>query len=1146
MASIILHSVGAAVGNALVPGLGGAFLGALGRGLGGSLDGQLGLGAHVTGPRLDNLSVQDSRYGAGIPIIYGNARVAGNVIWSTNLMQATHTSSVNGGKGGGFGGGVTATTYTYSVHCAVGIALGPIGGVATIWADSTIIYQNGVWTSGLIDGATIYTGTTTQTPDPLMQSILGAGNVPAYRGLAYIVFDNLQLANFGNRLPNLTFEITPALTTTNPTWLGGIDAGIDINAQAVANGGMIPISTGGSGTTISTVLIGGFINPGANCQFTVGEFDVSGDAPVQLAVTQSASFATSATPTDSSWAMAPDGRFIAMLVQSATAPTQMFVFYDSVNRVFGNVYATSIASVAALGKPIGWIDAQHFVVDAVGGGVRGVHVFARAGLNIVDLGFTGVWGAGSAATRLPLFYAQYTPTSGGLINYMTDTPPASSYFTTIYACALAWQNNALVVGTPYVVASGLSTGTGSGPNANLLQTGANEWTLCFGTVIDFHLISFEPGATSATITRPWQDFTPSIGLSTQQLPLFFGDRLVIAQRIPSENLYRLSEIMLSSGSFSLTVNSVVVGNVTALSLAFCALPLDATRLLLVSVAGYAYDAYQTGIIQRAENGCGLDTILGDILTRCGYASGDYDVSALTGASVRGFILSDPMSGRAAIEPLQIYQPFDLIESNAQLKAVLRHATADASVPSGEWRSAAERKTQPPALQITRTQELDLPLEMDVDYIDPSRNFEINCQRARRVASAAQSVQQINLPVVTDAATAKQIAETRLYTMWAERELTRIAVSRAWLALDPGDVIDLGNGTLLRLTNVNQAGSLLTHDGFPVTSAVYSSAALTDNGAIDAVTTNAPVPSQLYLMDLPLLQSTDDQPGVYAAATGNAGWTYASLMRSADGVNYTQIAALDNAAIAGIAVTTLGNGSGCYMDNANTVNVQLVTGALASCTLTDFMNGANAAMLGGEIVQFQTATLIGPGLYTLSGLLRGRRGTESMTGTHATGENFVLLQSGAVEFVPALLTDRGASYDFRALSKGQTLGEVLDTNFTYGLGTIQPFSPVNITGTRLNGTGTDVTLVWKRRARINAEWVSYVDVPLDEPAELYDVEIMNGLYVMRTFSSIPTPTVVYSAAMQTADWGASIPASFTVNVYQISARYGRGKQGTSVV
>ena len=219
MASVVLTSVGAAAGNALLPGLGGALGGGLAGHFGGTVDAQLGLGTTVKGPRLENLSVQDSRYGASIPLIYGNVRIAGNVIWSTDLIESQHNSTV-GGKGGGITSGVSQTTYSYSLHCAVGICAGPIAGISTIWADSTIIYQDGIWTSGLFDGVTIYTGATGQTPDAFMQSILGAGNVPSYQGLAYVVFDNLQLSNFGNRLPNLTFEIASASSTFKKDSIG--------------------------------------------------------------------------------------------------------------------------------------------------------------------------------------------------------------------------------------------------------------------------------------------------------------------------------------------------------------------------------------------------------------------------------------------------------------------------------------------------------------------------------------------------------------------------------------------------------------------------------------------------------------------------------------------------------------------------------------------------------------------------------------------------------------------------------------------------------------------------------------------------------------------------------------------------------------
>ena len=56
-------------------------------------------------------------------------------------------------------------------------------------------------------GLAIYLGTDDQMPDPTMQAYLGAGDVPAYRNTAYVVFDTLVLTDFGNTIPTMTFEV---------------------------------------------------------------------------------------------------------------------------------------------------------------------------------------------------------------------------------------------------------------------------------------------------------------------------------------------------------------------------------------------------------------------------------------------------------------------------------------------------------------------------------------------------------------------------------------------------------------------------------------------------------------------------------------------------------------------------------------------------------------------------------------------------------------------------------------------------------------------------------------------------------------------------------------------------------------------------
>ncbi|EEE43055.2 baseplate multidomain protein megatron [Roseibium alexandrii] len=155
----------------------------------------------VEGARLDSLQVLSSTEGAAIPIVAGFARVSGQVIWATNLEEEIQTSTQRtGGKGGGGGSKVTTTTYAYFGNFAVGLCEGPIAAVLRVWADGNELDLTQITHR-------IYTGSEDQLPDSLIEAKQGAGNAPAYRGLAYVVFDRLPLEKFGNRIPQLTFEV---------------------------------------------------------------------------------------------------------------------------------------------------------------------------------------------------------------------------------------------------------------------------------------------------------------------------------------------------------------------------------------------------------------------------------------------------------------------------------------------------------------------------------------------------------------------------------------------------------------------------------------------------------------------------------------------------------------------------------------------------------------------------------------------------------------------------------------------------------------------------------------------------------------------------------------------------------------------------
>ncbi|KQS76763.1 hypothetical protein ASG32_26780 [Methylobacterium sp. Leaf361] len=210
MATLILSSAGAAVGTALGGPIGGLVGRALGSVAGAALGGALsGAGRHarfVEGPRLADVAGLTSTEGDPIPRVYGRARIGGTLIWATRPLEVANTTVARAaapskGLGGLAGGPRTVTTrYSYFANLAVGLCEGEIACVRRIWADGREIDQAGLTLR-------VHTGGPGQEPDPLIVAKEGAENAPAYRGLAYAVFENLALAAFGNRVPQFAFEV---------------------------------------------------------------------------------------------------------------------------------------------------------------------------------------------------------------------------------------------------------------------------------------------------------------------------------------------------------------------------------------------------------------------------------------------------------------------------------------------------------------------------------------------------------------------------------------------------------------------------------------------------------------------------------------------------------------------------------------------------------------------------------------------------------------------------------------------------------------------------------------------------------------------------------------------------------------------------
>ncbi|MEE3070193.1 MAG: host specificity protein, partial [Pseudomonadota bacterium] len=250
MATIILSAVGGTIGNAIGGSVLGLSTGAIGRAagamIGQALDRRVfaqsySASEQVEVGRVDRLRLGSSSEGAPMARVYGRTAIGGQVIWASQFKETVHTrTSVTTQGTGSSGGGkgtrrqsgasvqsrTTTHEYTYSISLAIALCEGEIARVARVWADGAEVDQSTL-------NMRVYRGDTSQSSDALIEAIEGAGSVPAYRGTAYVVIEDLQLKPYGNRVPSFSFEVVrPAPAEVR----GAGDIAHDVGAVALIPG----------------------------------------------------------------------------------------------------------------------------------------------------------------------------------------------------------------------------------------------------------------------------------------------------------------------------------------------------------------------------------------------------------------------------------------------------------------------------------------------------------------------------------------------------------------------------------------------------------------------------------------------------------------------------------------------------------------------------------------------------------------------------------------------------------------------------------------------------------------------------------------------------------------------------------------------
>ncbi len=537
-------------------------------------------------------------------------------------------------------------------------------------------------------------------------------------------------------------------------------------------------------------------------------------------------------------------------------------------------------------------------------------------------------------------------------------------------------------------------------------------------------------------------------------------------------------------------------------------------------------------------------IVSDLCEESGLQASQIDVSRITDTTL-GFIRTDLVEARAPIEILMTCYFFDKVESDGKIQFIPRNPTpakTPLAIPEGDLGAYEYGGTPPPKLGRNRRLETEFPIEVDVQYLNPGKKYEQGNQRDRRLVTVSQLVKTFAFAgLVLTNTEAKKKARALMAALWLERFPYQLSLPKKYIGQNPTDILEVSVDAFTHTIRIQKmdygAPGLLKIEGISEDFAAYDPDASADEDDDDDEITVAG-PTLMHLLDVPILRDGDDDSGFYAAACGLIdGWRGSILYVSSDGgSSYSELLAMLYAADIGRSETVLASGPTTVFDNTNTVTIRMVSGTLESVSKLNVLNGKNAGILGDEVIQWQTATLVSAGVYELSGLLRGRRGTDCAIDTHRIGERFVVISPSTMERIHSQVDLIGLNRKYKAVTVGGKLSQSPAINFTNTAAGLMPYSPVHVTGSR--DGGNNLTISWVRRTRIGGAWRDYVDASIGEASEAYEVDILDGSNVIRTITGLSSASADYPAVQQSAD-GLTPGDPIDCIVYQISETIGRG-------
>jgi hypothetical protein len=1035
----------------------------------------------IEGPRLEDLSVTLADYGTPLPYIFGERRLEGvPIIWAEEITEKKRRRKTKGGK---------FNEYSYSGTWAVVVADHEIDAVLKIFFDKHLVYDatgagpmsplssiaatltdadEGDDTApiNLSEYIRVYLGTETQEPDPRMLATVeaehGVGSCPAYRGIAYIVFEDVPLEKFGNRIPQIAVVATDSGTEVFPQ-------------ETVDTDGSAPEDLDGFtfSTDYSRFLFGGqpeIWDTAARSLMVVGSGGLVGDLH----------------------GISRNGT-IYSLRDTLLDPHVTIHSPDGLTSAGADI---PLAEAAAFAQVISDGEGNEFCLVAPYGNIQDwIQYFPLQGLSslepvVIDPGFSpsmyladnagNIWAVGGphGASNQVGFHCVVGDRAGE--NQLITAPTSHS------GDAQAWA----------------------------VHNGQGSFVVSHGNRL--FLLDDETFAIGTTVTH------------TSDL----------------DDLNRFAACRPGSGSIWLKYKEVSLTSLATLR------TLDFSDWgTAFNDEGFIYDPVNHAII-LARTGTSeltwlyLDRVGSDAVTlqtvveatadRCGLDAGDIDASDLSGISIIGWSVTQG-AGKDWIAGLLDLYDVDARPHNFQIQFLQRGNASSGTLDVDEF----VRQGSEPRYKITIGQDTDIPRSATLSFADPAGDQQTNTAHVRRDMEATDGKRELSVDMTTLVLTAdeaRQLTERYFRRQWNARERYEFGLTAQRLAIEPADVWTLGLDDVSRtarntkLTITGKENILRTEweRDAPILNSLTSTTGATFDGRRDQVIL-VPQISKGFVLDIPLISDAhnDTNPIIYygAGPYSEGLWPGATVYRSADGIDYEEEFASVPSTVGltwGYANGTLATATAAVWDRGNSVNVTVKNGELVSATeaACDADPSLNLCLLGDELLQFTTAALQGNGTYTLSGLKRGRRGTEWAVSGHASGEQFVMLDAVGNEELGA--SDIGDDLFFKAVTEGRGVESAFPIEVAYEANSHKPYAPAHVNAIKDPGTG-DWTITWRRRSRIGSRWTGLSTVPLGESTEEYEVDLLDGPggAVLHTYAPTSQSQTI-SSADQTTYAGGDIP------------------------